>query len=454
MQGRALAKLITSDKLTVVMGLGVTGLSVARYLAARNEPFVVVDSRANPPGLDVLRAELPDVDVELGPFKASSLLSGHRLVVSPGISPTDPAIVEAVSAGVKLTGDIELFMAATTAPVVAITGSNGKSTVTALVGNMAQAAGMNVGVGGNLGTPALDLLDDERDLYVLELSSFQLELVAHLGAAVATVLNISADHMDRYANLSAYHRAKHRIFYGVKTAVVNGDDMLCQPLLADSVTRIGFRQGVPDFNEFGVVLEDGRYYLAYERELLLPVAELGIKGRHNTANALAALALAQAMGIARQAALKALREFEGLPHRCQTVAVKQGVTWINDSKATNAGAAIAALEGLANAGDANIVWLAGGQGKQQDFAVLSAAVAGRVRAAILLGADAAAIAAHLPVDVASTFVSSMADAVTAAARIAQPGDTVLLSPACASFDMFSGFAHRGEVFTAAVQALP
>ena len=453
MQEQTVTNLIASDRLTVVVGLGATGLSVARFLAAQGESFVVVDSRTEPPGLAELRETLPDITVELGGFNPETLAAADLLVVSPGVPSDHSALIEAVAQGAMLTSDIELFMAAAKAPVVAITGSNGKSTVTTMLGEMAIAAGKNVGVGGNLGPPALDLLAAERDLYVLELSSFQLELVDKLNAEVVTVLNVSADHMDRYADMPAYHHAKHRIFRGAKNVVVNRDDALSQPLLPASVATWSFGLSKPDLRGFGLLEKDGESYLAHEFEPLLPIARLGIKGRHNVANALAAMALAHAAGITGDKMLQVLCQFTGLAHRCQTIAEIEGVSWINDSKATNCGATIAAIHGLANAGDMNLVLIAGGQGKGQDFSVLETAAEGRVRSAILLGEDAQHLARSLPTGTDILFADSMVSAVSLAAQRAGAGDMVLLSPACASFDMFSGFAERGDSFIAAVEAL-
>ncbi len=453
MKGEQVSQLIASDNLTVVVGLGATGLSVARFLANRGERFVVVDTRAEPPGLAAFRRASPDVPVELGELNPATLLGANRIVVSPGLDTQHPALRRARQQGVELCGDIELFAAAARAPVVAITGSNGKSTVTTLVGEMARAAGKNVGVGGNLGTPALDLLGDDRDLYVLELSSFQLELVHDLHAQVATVLNLSADHMDRYAGLADYHTAKHRIFRGAQQVVVNRDDALSRPLVPATVKCWTFGAGVPDFNGFGIINRDGKAWLAFEFKALMPVDEVRIKGRHNIANALAALALGHAVDLPMDAMLATLQTFAGLPHRCQTVATKGGVTWIDDSKATNVGAAIAAVNGFAQV-FAGIVLIAGGQGKGQDFAPLHAALVGRVRQVVLLGEDAPRIEHALGGDVPSVFATSIEAAVQAAARVAVPGDAVLLSPACASLDMFASFAERGQRFAAAVEALP
>ncbi|MBL4781357.1 MAG: UDP-N-acetylmuramoyl-L-alanine--D-glutamate ligase [Porticoccaceae bacterium] len=454
-----MAELIASNRLTVVVGLGATGLSVARFLSARAEPFVVVDSRQQPPALAQLSRELPDVRTELGALNAGTLCSADQLIVSPGLALDSPALVEAANAGVEIIGDMELFARHAKAPIVAITGSNGKSTVTTLLGEMARLAGKKVGVGGNLGTPALDLLSDDKELYVLELSSFQLESVAALGAEVAVVLNVSPDHMDRYASILDYHRAKHRVFKGARQIVVNRDDSLSQPLVGDGVKQWNFALGKPDFGAFGLLEHQGESWLAFQFEPLIAVAEVRIKGRHNIANALAALALGQAVDLPREAMLAALRDFPGLAHRCQNIAQREGVVWIDDSKATNVGATVAAIEGLADetAGPkgsaAKIVLIAGGQAKGQDFSALAGALPGRVKQLILMGEDADQLERACGKCVPSIHATSMGAAVGAAARIAAEGDIVLLSPACASFDMFAGFEERGRCFAAALVAL-
>lgn len=443
----------TKDQRTVVAGLGATGLSVARYLAARGEIFAVMDTRAAPPGLAALTAECPEVPVFLGGLDAAVLARATRIVLSPGLALAEPALTAAAAAGVEIIGDIELFARAAQAPIVAITGSNGKSTVTELVGAMAIAAGRRVGVGGNLGTPALELLDDAAQLYVLELSSFQLETTAALNAEVATILNLSPDHLDRYPDVAAYRAAKQRIFRGARQVVCNRDDPATAPLASLPVPGTSFGLGAAPPDGFGLMPKDGRQWLARGAAALLPVHELGLQGRHNVANALAALALGEAAGLPLAAMLSALRHFTGLPHRCQRVLERDGVIWVDDSKATNVGAAVAAIEGLAGPA-ANLVWIAGGQGKGQDFAALAAALPGRVRAALLLGADAERIAAAIAGRVPVTRVASMAAAVAAARAAARPGDCVLLSPACASFDMFANYADRGAQFARAAGELP
>jgi len=454
-----MAELIASNRLTVVVGLGATGLSVARFLSAQGEPFVVVDSREQPPALAQLHKELPGVRTELGQLDAATLCSADQLIVSPGLPLDTPALLEAMKAGVEIIGDIELFARHAQAPIVAITGSNGKSTVTTLVGEMARLAGKNPGVGGNLGTPALDLLVDGKDLYVLELSSFQLESVETLNAEVATVLNVSPDHMDRYESILDYHRAKHRVFKGSRQIVVNRDDYLSQPLISDAVTNWSFGLSKPDFCAFGLIEHEGESWLAFQFEPLIRVADVRIKGRHNIANALAALALGHAAGIPREPMLAALNRFPGLAHRCQNVAERDGLIWIDDSKATNVGATVAAINGLfetaigAENKAANIVLIAGGQAKGQDFSALAKALPGKVKQVILMGEDASQLSQAIDKCVPSLHATSMQAAVSSAARLAQPGDIILLSPACASFDMFSGFEERGRCFVAAVKAL-
>lgn len=445
--------LISTDKQRIIVGLGVTGLSVARYLAGRDLPFAVCDTRTNPPGLDKLKRFAPMADLYLGELDAQLLSSADELIVNPGIPLSTPAIQTAIQAGVKVVGDIELFARAAEAPIVAITGSNAKSTVTTLVGLMAEKAGRRVAVGGNIGTPALDLLDSKADLYVLELSSFQLETTEALNAEVATVLNISEDHMDRYADLGAYHLAKHRIFRGARQVVVNRDDALTRPLVADRLPCWSFGLGKPDFRGFGLIEQDGQKHLAFEFKALMPVSELKIRGAHNQANALAALALGHAVGLPMTAMLEALRDFPGLPHRCQWVGQHAGVDYYDDSKATNVGAALAAIEGFGDTLQGRQVLIAGGDGKGADFSPLCEPISRYCRAVVLLGRDADKLEQVLKGHVPLQRVSSLDEAVNAAASLAQPGDAVLLSPACASLDMFANFEERGRLFAAAVGRL-
>jgi len=434
----------------IVAGLGATGLSCARYLHARGVPFAVVDSRAQPPGLAALQSEMPDVEFYSGDCPSGLFAGAVELVASPGIAMDDPVVSAARAAGVHVSGDIDLFMREANAPVVGITGSNAKSTVTELVGAMARAAGRAVGVGGNLGTPALDLLSPEQELYVLELSSFQLERAGDLGLAVAAVLNVSVDHLDRHGSMTGYREAKHRIFRGCKKVVFSRDDAQTVPAQAVGVERLSWGLGPPQAGEFGLRTAAGMEFLCRGEDTLLAVSELGIAGRHNVANALAALALGHGAGLPLPAMLTALREFRGLPHRCEVVAVIGGVRYVNDSKGTNVGAAEAALRGLG--GERDVVLIAGGQGKGADFTRLHPAVAQHCRALVLIGEDAPVLRAALSTAAPVVMATSLEAAFAAAVAAARPGDTVLLSPACASFDMFRGYEERGATFRALVRA--
>lgn len=448
--------LIATDQLRIIIGLGQTGLSCARYLAGRGLPFVLVDTREVPPNLEQIRAEFPAADLHCGRLDEALLCQASEILLSPGVAKDQPAIQAAVEAGVKLSGDIDLFCQAVSAPIVAISGSNAKSTVTTLVGQMALDAGIDTGIGGNLGTPVLDMLSTgEQSLYVLELSSFQLETVNDLRATVATVLNVSPDHLDRYNNsLQLYYQAKHRIFKGAGRIVINRDDPLTSPLVSTGVKVSSFGKGRPDLNQFGLLEKQGEIYLAKGNQLLLSVNELKVRGQHNLVNALAALALGEAVNLPMSSMLETLKDFTGLKHRCQWVADKHDVTFFNDSKGTNVGATVAAIEGLASTLSAGnrIVLIAGGVGKGADFSDLNQPMENSGRALVLIGEDAAQI------DQAVTcldgqYATSMPEAVSQAVSIAQPGDIVLLSPACASFDMFSGFPARGDAFIESVEAL-
>lgn len=441
-----------SHSLQVVVGLGKTGLSCVRYLVAQGFSVAVMDSRAQPPGLDELQRDFPDIPLVAGEFSAELCLQAERLIVSPGVSLREPAIAAAIEQGIPAIGDIELFVLAAKAPIVAITGSNGKSTVTTLVGEMAKTAQWQVGVGGNLGTPALELLSDvEPDLYVLELSSFQLETTYSLHAAAAVILNLSEDHMDRYDGLDDYFRAKLRIYHNCHKAIINRDANLSYPSHTFE-DHLSFGLNVPADDNFGLREESGQVFLAQGSKNLLDVKELKIKGRHQQANALAALALGSAVHIPMSAMLETLRHFQGLAHRCQWVGVKDGVSWFNDSKATNVGAALATLEGLGSDIHGKLIVIAGGLGKNADFHPLAPSLQKYARQLILMGQDAPLIAAAVEHSVPIDYASSLEQAVSLAQRHAQPGDAVVLAPACASFDMFNNFEHRGELFMAAVRS--
>ena len=447
---------MAQDKMTartLIVGLGVTGLSCARFLAAQGVPVAVADSRTEPPGLAALNAEYPDIAVFLGPFDDQLFDSVERLVVSPGVPVSTPQIAAAQHRGVPVVGDIELFARVATAPVVAITGSNGKSTVTTLLGEMAKASGVRVAVGGNLGTPALDLLDPDIELYVLELSSFQLETTESLQAAVATVLNVSPDHMDRYPDIDAYAAAKARVMRGAGVGVLNADDPVVAAMLgADDLWYFTLGES-QDVKMFGVCSIDGQDYLCRGEQPLLAAEDLKIPGMHNRANALAALAKGTALGFDLSAMLEVLRAFPGLPHRTQFVAEIKGVCWYNDSKGTNLGASIAALHGLHRGDASRTVLIAGGDCKGADFSAFTSVLQSCARGVVLIGRDAERIAAAVPESVPSVRARTMDDAVARAAAMALPGDRVLLSPACASFDMFTNYAQRGERFVQAVRRL-
>lgn len=445
--------LIASDQFRIVVGLGKSGMSLVRFLARQGVRFAVADTRENPPELATLRAQYPGVEVRCGELDVDFLSRASELYVSPGLALATPALQEAAKRGVKLSGDIELFARYAKAPIVAISGSNAKSTVTTLVGEMALAAGRKVAVGGNLGTSALDLLADDIDLYVMELSSFQLETTDRLNAEVATVLNVSEDHMDRYADMQAYHLAKHRIFRGARQVVVNRGDALSRPLVADQLPCWTFGLNKPDFKGFGLVEEDGEKCLAFQFDKLLPVRELKIRGAHNQANALAALALGHAVGLPMEPMLDTLKTFTGLAHRCQWVCERNGVAYYDDSKATNVGAALAAIEGLGADIDGKLVLIAGGDGKGADFSSMREPVARFCRAVVLLGRDAEQIASVLGDALPLVRVRTLDEAVSRCAELAQEGDAVLLSPACASLDMFKNFEERGRLFAQAAEGL-
>ncbi|WP_339405875.1 UDP-N-acetylmuramoyl-L-alanine--D-glutamate ligase [Pseudomonas helleri] len=445
--------LIASDHFRIVVGLGKSGMSVVRFLAQQGVSFAVADTRENPPELATLSRDYPQVEVRCGELDVDFLCRADELYVSPGLALATPALQAAAARGVKLSGDIDLFARNAKAPIVAISGSNAKSTVTTLVGEMAAAAGKRVAVGGNLGTPALDLLNDDVELYVMELSSFQLETTNQLGAEVATVLNVSEDHMDRYSGLPAYHLAKHRIFRGAKQVVVNRQDALTRPLMSEGLPCWTFGLSAPDFKAFGLREENGEKYLAFEFQNLMPVRELKVRGAHNQANALAALALGHAVGLPFDAMLSSLRNFTGLEHRCQWVRELDGVSYYNDSKATNVGAALAAIDGLGADMEGKLVLIAGGDGKGADFSGLRDSVAKHCRAVVLMGRDADLIAAAVGDGVPRVRADSLDDAIVQSRELAQSGDAVLLSPACASFDMFKNYEERGQLFARAVEAL-
>ena len=433
----------------VIVGLGRTGLSCARYLRARGWRLAVTDTRDAPPQLAQLAALDAAIPVSLGRLDTALLKDAVCVVASPGVSLEDPFFAAARRLGLEIVGDVELFARAADAPVVGITGTNGKSTVTTLIARMAERAGLRVRVGGNLGEPALDLLSAGTELYVLELSSYQLETTASLSCRAATVLNVTPDHLDRYGSLARYAAAKARIFARCDTAVINLDDALVVAMARTARRTLSFSLRAAIGADYAVAEHEGAWWLTRAGEPLLALRELKIQGLHNAANALAALALGEALALPGAAMLKELRSFEGLPHRSQWVADVRGVRYVDDSKGTNVGATLAAVAGMAGP----LVMILGGEGKNQDFAPLAAGFRGKVRHAVLIGRDAAALEHALRGVCALERAVSLPDAVRAAAAAARAGDTVLLSPACASLDMFTDYAHRGAVFAQAVAEL-
>ncbi len=450
---------------SVIVGLGDTGFSCARHFRRRGRGFRVVDSRPRPPRLAELRKLDPAIEVELGGFRAGSLLGAGELVVSPGVDLREPALAEAVAAGVPVTGDIDLFSREARGPIVAVTGSNGKSTVVAMLAAILDAAGVGYGLGGNLDgerfRPALDLLEQgEKDWYVLEVSSFQLETTWRLNAEVALILNLSADHMDRYGSLEEYAGAKRRIFRGCRRIVLNRDDPFSRPPHPSAAPVISYGLDAPAPGQAGLLRVGGENWLALGDEPLVPAGKLKPPGKHNVSNALAALALALAMGVAREAIGAGLKAFPGLPHRCQWLAKIAGVDWYNDSKATNVGACAAAVGNLGaslkdspGAAGGRVLLIAGGLAKGADFSPLAPVMEKWGRAAILIGRDAERIAAALGAAVPVHFAASLGEAVALARSGALPGDAVALSPACASFDQFDSFQTRGDAFIRCVEEL-
>ena len=430
--------------------MGRTGWSCARYLRAQGVSFVVIDSRVAPPNAAALREQMPEVELRCGPFERTLPAGIQQVVVSPGVSLAEPFLQDAAARGVPIVGDIELFARAARAPIAGITGTNGKSTVTTLLAQMARACGKRVLAGGNLGRPALELLEEPApELYVLELSSFQLDTTPSLATAAACVLNVTSDHMDRYGSMAEYARSKARIFERCAAGIVNLDDPLVRDMAEALPHVLGFSLMGDPSADFGIVHAEDDVMLLEGAEPIIALSELKITGLHNAANALAALAMAQALELPRSGCLTALREFPGLPHRSQWVAEVAGVRYIDDSKGTNVGATLAAVAGTPG----SLLLICGGQGKGQDFALLAAGLQGKVRHAVTLGQDASLLEAALQGACTLERARDMPEAVRLAAAAARTGETVLLSPACASLDMFRDYAHRGDVFAAAVKSL-
>lgn len=437
----------------VIVGLGQTGLSVLRYFVARNIPCVICDSRAAPPGIETFKQNFSAVPAYFGDLPAELLLSAEQIILSPGLPRTTPIIAQALAQGIPVVGDIELFVQQAQAPIIAITGTNAKGTVTTMLGNILSAAGLQVLLGGNIGIPALDLLTQATpDYYVLELSSFQLESTFSLQAAAATILNISDDHLDYHGTLAQYVAAKQRIYQGAKTTVACYDDIHTHPTDSTQAAHCQYfgLRAPHDAQAFGIV--EGE--LMYRTTPIMPIQSLKVFGQHNALNALAASALARNVSISWEAIRLGLENFSGLPHRCEYILSRAGVNWYNDSKGTNVGATLAALAGLGPAVSGQIVLIAGGQAKNQDFSPLRPLCSQYVKTLILFGQDAAQLQQALQETVAEVIlVKDLSEATQRAAAVSESGDMVLLSPACASLDMFKDYGARGDQFKKLVLAL-
>lgn len=455
-------KLELKNKRVLVLGLGETGVSTLRWLNTQGARLSVADTRETPPGIEVLKAELPQVKIHTGAFTAEMFSDVDLVVASPGVPLTEPEIQAAIKRGISVIGDVELFAQyrPASAKVIAITGANGKTTVTTLVGEMCKAAGLKTIVAGNIGLAVLDTLSMETpDVYVLELSSFQLETTSTLQVDAATMLNLSEDHMDRYASFQDYAIAKARIFYNAKLQVLNRDDawsmMMARPKLAQVTFGLSDNGSNADEVSYGLKQVDGDTWLCEGEKELINLQDLKIVGLHNAANALAAVALCRAIGVDYAHIIQTLYNFKGLPHRVEWVANIDDVDYYDDSKGTNVGATCAAIAGLYKDGfPQKVVLIAGGEGKGQDFSPLADAVEENTRAVVLIGRDAPLIeAALLKTNVPVYLAIDLPEAVNIAKKLAQTGDAVLLSPACASFDMFKNYVHRAEVFINAVSRL-
>lgn len=446
--------------MNIVIGLGKTGLSCVDYFCKRKQPVMVVDTRDNPPNADVLASRYPHVSLISGELPVDILCKADQLIVSPGVSLKTPVIATAIRQGVPCIGDIELFVREAKAPIIAITGSNGKTTVTTLVGELLKDAGYRVDVCGNIGTPVLEMLHHEApDFYVVELSSFQLETTYSLKAKVALVLNLSPDHMDRYETVEDYAMAKRRIYQQCDIAISNADEPVCwKDIMAESKVMFSSSEIPEPSSRAGrsidFYLKDfkGQPFIYYRDEPWFAVAQLPLRGRHNYQNALAALAIGQSVGLTCDQMFYTLKHFFGLPHRCQKVATIHSVDWYNDSKATNIGAVIAALHSV-GPWYKRCILIAGGDAKGADLTELKPAVCQYVSHLILLGKDADQLERVFQNSIPYKRVANLMEAVKEARIIAKAGDAVLLSPACSSLDMFKNYEERGELFVKAVQEL-
>ena len=437
----------------VIVGLGKTGLSCFRYLSNQGLNVAITDSREEPPELLELRAEFESASVYLGQINEQVLLASDQIILSPGVSLDNKSIKLSIENNIPVFGDIELFCQKAQAPIIAVSGSNGKSTVTTIVAEMTRSAGLKTYVGGNIGIPALDLLSDSTpDLYVLELSSFQLETTYSLNAHASVVLNVSPDHMDRYLSLKDYANTKKRIYSGQGLMVLNKDEEYIHSIMDSKRDTIYFSLGAPEGENFGLINHNNEVWLSQGNEKIINKNQLKIKGEHNISNALAAMALAGAVNVPTNIMADVLKNFTGLEHRCQLVREIDNVSWYNDSKATNVGACIASIRGLCELG--NIILIAGGDSKGADLSGLNPIVKKYIKRVFLFGIDANKLADVMGSDVDKEFVNNMNEAVKGASKIADPDDIVLLAPACSSLDMYKNYQQRGDAFISAIDALP
>ena len=433
------------NKNILVLGLGATGLSCVRFLASHGFMFSVNDSRELPPGVDAVRKSDADIHLITGSWDSDAIAKADILIASPGVDINQPAIKEHLKPNAEVIGDVELFCRLSKCKIIAVTGSNGKSTVVSLLAHIAKTGQINATLAGNIGLPVLDTLNENAEFAILELSSFQLETMHSMNALAATVLNVSDDHLDRHLTMENYQKIKHRIYYQTGTAVVNKDEVT-STLSADAQHKvkrqIAFGLSSPSDGEFGVIECESIRYLAFGEQRLIACDKLPVVGRHNESNCLAALALGYAAGWSLDKMAQALPSFEGLEHRCKRVISNDGLVWVNDSKATNVGATLAALDGLAST-ERQLILIAGGDGKGADFNQLKPALSNHVQQLICFGKDGNEICA---LKENSHNVSNLAEAVKVARNLANSGDLILLSPACASIDMFENYMQRGEQF--------
>jgi UDP-N-acetylmuramoylalanine--D-glutamate ligase len=436
----------------VIVGLGKTGLSCFRYLSNQGLNVAITDSREEPPELLELKAEFESASVYLGQINEQVLLASDQIILSPGVSLDNKSIKLSIENNIPVFGDIELFCQKAQAPIIAVSGSNGKSTVTTIVAEMTRLAGLKTYVGGNIGIPALDLLSDSTpDLYVLELSSFQLETTYSLNAHASVVLNVSPDHMDRYSSLKDYVNTKKRIYSGQGLMVLNKDEEYIHSIIDSKRDIIYFSLGAPEGESFGLINHNNEVWLSQGNEKIINKNQLKIKGEHNISNALAAMALAGAVNVPTNIMADVLKNFTGLEHRCQLVREIDNVSWYNDSKATNVGACIASITGLCELG--NIILIAGGDSKGADLSGLNPIVKKYIKRVFLFGIDANKLADVMGSDVDKEFVNNMNEAVKGASKIADSDDIVLLAPACSSLDMYKNYQQRGDAFISAIDAL-